>query len=79
MEAYSPFVTKGSYLIVFDTIIEHLPDDLYPDRPWGKGDNPETAVIDFLNNNNRFVIDKTITDKLLITVAPGGYLKCVQD
>ncbi len=79
MKAYSPFVTKGSYLIVFDTIIEHLPDDLYPDRPWGKGDNPETAVIDFLNNNNRFVIDKTITDKLLITVAPGGYLKCVQD
>ncbi|MBW2621745.1 MAG: cephalosporin hydroxylase family protein [Deltaproteobacteria bacterium] len=79
MELYSSFVTRGSYLIVFDTIIERLPDDLYPDRPWGKGDNPETAVSNFLKKNERFVIDTVITDKLLITVAPGGYLKCIKD
>ena len=77
LEIYSPLVTKGSYLIVFDTIIEDMPDDMFPDRPWGKGNNPKTAVWEFLNNNKRFEIDKMIENKLLITVAPGGYLKCI--
>ena len=75
---YSPLVTKGSYLVVFDTIIEDMPDDFFPDRPWGKGNNPKTAVWEFLKTNDRFVVDKEIENKLLITVAPGGYLKCVK-
>lgn len=79
LELYSPLVSPGSYLVVFDTIIEDLPDDFFPDRPWGKGNNPKTAVWEFLKKNDRFVIDKDLENKLLITVAPDGYLKCVKD
>ena len=79
LQLYSPLVTKGSYLVVFDTIIEDMPEDFFLDRPWGKGNNPKTAVWDFLKSNDRFEIDKEIENKLLITVAPDGYLKCVSD
>ena len=79
LELYSPLVSAGSYLVVFDTIIEDMPEDHFLDRPWGKGNNPKTAVWEFLKKNDRFVIDKEIENKLLITVAPDGYLKCVKD
>jgi len=79
MELYSPLVKKGSYLVVFDTVIEDMPDEFWQDRPWGKGHNPKTAVWEFLKTNDRFEIDKEIENKLLITVAPDGYLKCVKD
>lgn len=79
MELYSPLVGKGSYLLVFDTVIEGMPADFFPDRPWGKGNNPMTAVQEFLKKSDRFEIDREIENKLLITVAPGGYLKCVKD
>jgi cephalosporin hydroxylase len=79
LKFYSPLVTKGSYLVVFDTIIEDMPEDFFPDKPWGRGNNPKTAVHEFLRTNKRFVIDKEIENKLLITVAPDGYLKCVGD
>lgn len=73
---YSPFVTLGNYLVVFDTLIEDMPDDLMnPDRPWGKGNNPKTAVHEYLKTHPEFEIDKSIQSKLLITVAPDGYLK----
>jgi cephalosporin hydroxylase len=76
---YSGLVTKGSYLVVFDTIVEDMPDNSFPDRPWGKGNNPKTAVREFLKSNDRFVVDKEIENKLLITVAPDGYLKCIKE
>lgn len=79
LELYSPLVTKGSYLVVFDTIIEDMPEDFFPHRPWGKGNNPKTAVEEFLKANDRFVIDKEIENKSLITVAPDGYLKCIKN
>lgn len=79
LELYSDFVTKGSYLVVFDTVIEDMPDDFFNDRPWGKGNNPKTAVWNFLKNSDRFKIDNDIENKLLITVAPDGYLKCIKD
>lgn len=79
LKLYSPLVTKGSYLVVFDTIIEDMPEDFFPDRPWGKGNNPKTAVREFLKTNDRFEIDKELENKLLITVAPDGYLKCIKD
>jgi len=75
LEFYSPLVTKDSYLVVFDTIIEDMPEDFFPDRPWGKGNNPKTAVWEFLKTNDRFEIDKEMENKLLITVAPDGYLR----
>ena len=78
LELYSPFVTKGSYLVVFDTIVEDMPEGSFPDRPWDKGDNPKTAVWEFLKNDDNFDIDKNIQNKLLITVAPDGYLKRIK-
>jgi cephalosporin hydroxylase len=77
LELYSPLVTPGSYLVVFDTVIEDMPPDAFPDRPWGRGDNPKTAVHEFLARSDRFEIDKEISDKLLMTVAPDGYLRCI--
>jgi cephalosporin hydroxylase len=79
LQLYSPLVTKGSYLVVFDTIIEDMPEDFCSDRPWSWGNNPKTAVWEFLKTTDRFEIDKQIENKLLITVAPGGYLKCIKD
>jgi cephalosporin hydroxylase len=77
LELYSPLVTKGSYLIVYDTLVEHMPEDMYPNRPWGRGDNPLTAVREFLSRNADFEVDREVDGKLLITVAPGGYLRRV--
>lgn len=78
LELYSPLVSKNCYLLVMDTVIDDMPDDYFPDRPWGKGDNPKTAVHEFLKKSDRFEIDEAIHNKLLITVAPDGYLKCIK-
>jgi cephalosporin hydroxylase len=78
LNLYAPFVSLGSYLIAFDTIVEDLPAQLIQDRPWSKGNNPKTAVWEFLKNNDHFEVDTQIDDKLLISVAPQGYLKRVK-
>jgi cephalosporin hydroxylase len=78
LDLYSPLVTKDSYLVVFDTLIEDLPDDLFTGRPWGKGDNPKTAVHEFLKANDRFEVDRVLQAKLVFTTAPDGYLRCVR-
>lgn len=77
LKAYADLTAVGSYCVVFDTLVEDLPDDMYPDRPWGVGNNPKTAVFEFLKTHDEFVIDKEIENKLLITVAPDGFLKRV--
>ncbi len=79
LKFYSKLVSKDSYLVVFDTVIEDMAKNSFPDRDWDKGNNPKTAVWEFLKNNNRFEIDKEIENKLSITVAPDGYLKCIKD
>lgn len=78
LRLYSPFVKKGSYIVVFDTAIEDMPQSYFNDKPWGKGSNAKTAVYSFLKENKRFEIDKKIDAKLLISVAPDGYLKCIK-
>ena len=87
LEAYAPLVTPGSYCIVFDTVIEDLGELPVPDRPWGQGNSPKTAVREYLacladegrtaadGMPLRLEVDETIENKLLITVAPQGYLK----
>jgi cephalosporin hydroxylase len=87
LEAYAPITSKGSYCCVFDTVIEDMPEDMFLDRPWSKGDNPKTAVREYLRllkEDGRkatdgaplnFEADKSIENKLLITVAPDGYLR----
>ncbi|WCH22654.1 cephalosporin hydroxylase family protein [Aeromonas salmonicida] len=78
LEAYAPLVSKGSYCIVFDSVIEHMPDEFCQGRPWGKGNNPKTAVWQYLNEHDQFVIDTAIPAKLQITVAPDGFLKRIK-
>jgi len=79
LQVYSPLIKKDGYLVVFDTVIEEMPDGSIQDRPWGRGNSPGTAVQACLSSNDRFVVDREIDGKLLITAAPGGYLKCVAD
>ena len=75
LHLYAPFVTKNSWIVVFDTIVEDMPDDYLPGRPWKKGNNPSTAVDAFLKNNPNFSIQQEMDQKLLISVARRGYLK----
>jgi cephalosporin hydroxylase len=75
LEAYAPLVSTGSFCVVFDTIVEDMPPGSFPNRPWDQGDNPKTAVWEYLKSNSNFVIDKEVESRLLITVAPDGYLK----
>jgi len=77
LQAYAPLTSVGSYCVVFDTIVEDLAADMFPHRPWGHGNNPKTAVWQYLKTHPEFMIDKSIQHKLLITVAPDGYLKRV--
>ena len=77
LEAYAPLTSVGSYCVVFDTIVEDLPPDMYPDRPWGPGNSPKTAVRQYLTSHPEFTIDKQVDHKLLISVAPSGYLRRV--
>lgn len=78
LQLYAPLVTAGSYCVVLDTIIEDLPDEAYPDRPWGKGNSPKTAVWEFVKSDPRFAIDSELESKLLMTSAPDGWLKRVR-
>ncbi len=77
LQAYAPLTSVGSYCVVFDTFVEDMPADLFPNRPWGPGDNPKTAVWEYIKSHPEFEIDKSIQHKLLITVAPDGYLRRV--
>ncbi len=78
LEAYAPLTSVGSYCVVFDSIVEDLPDDMYPDRPWGPGNNPKTALWDYVERHPEFEIDKQMFEKLLISVCPDGFLKRIK-
>jgi cephalosporin hydroxylase len=75
LREYGPLVTRDSYLMVFDTVIEQLPEDAFPDKPWSRGNNPATAVEDYLSEDDRFEVDASVDARLLLSYAPGGYLK----
>lgn len=89
LEAYAPLVSEGSYCCVFDSMVEDLPDALFADKAWGVGDNPKTAVHAYLRRLQekprlatdgrplRLEIDHELQEKLLITVAPDGFLRRV--
>jgi len=78
LNLYAPFVSKNSYLVVFDTIVEDYPKGSIKDRPWDTGNNPKTAVHQFIKENESFIIDQKIDNKLLISVSPNGYLKRIK-
>ena len=77
LRLYAPLVTAGSYCVVFDGVIEDMPDGFYSDRRWGPGNNPKTAVREFLKSNGNFIVDEDIENKLVVTAAPSGYLRRV--
>jgi len=75
LQAYAPLVTPGSYCVVFDTFVQDMPPGFFADRPWDVGNNPKTAVAQFLHNHSEFEIDHTLQSKLMVTVAPDGFLR----
>lgn len=78
LRSYGTMTTVDSYCVVFDTFVEDMPPKYFADRPWDKGNSPKTAVKAFMKEDYRFVIDEPLDQKLLITVAPSGYLKRVK-
>jgi cephalosporin hydroxylase len=78
LEAYAPLTTVGSYCVVFDTIVENLPEELSVDRPWGPGNNPMTAARRYLRDHPEFEVDRRVDNKLMISVTPEGYLRRVR-
>lgn len=79
LQLYSPLIGKGYYLICGDTIIEDIPEQKHRPRPWGPGNNPKTALDQFLKENDRFIVDSTLGNKLLFSCNPGGYLVCIKE
>ncbi|MGO9139671.1 MAG: CmcI family methyltransferase [Syntrophales bacterium] len=79
LRLYSEFIGKGYYIVCSDTIIEFIPEQKHRPRPWYPGNNTQTAVLEFLKKNDRFVIDESIDRKLLLTCMPRGFLKCIKD
>jgi cephalosporin hydroxylase len=79
LNIYAPLVTKGQFLIVSDTIVEDIPVQEHRPRPWGPGNNPKTALSEYLKMTDRFVVDKYTNEKLLLTFSADGYCECVKD
>lgn len=78
LQQYAPLVTVGNYLAVLDTVVEDMDQSLMGQRPWGRGNSPKTAVHEYLKTTDRFEIDRHIDNKLMVSVAPDGYLRCVK-
>ena len=75
LEAYAPLVSVGSYCVVMDTVVEDMPEDFFGNRSWGVGNSPKTAVGEFLKSHSEFEVDRSVENQILVTVAPGGYLR----
>jgi len=75
LDAYAGLVSSGSYCVVFDTFVEDMPKNFFSDRPWNVGDNPKTAVRQWLKGHPEFEIDRSMESKLQVTVAPEGFLR----
>lgn len=79
LELYAPLIGSGHYLVCGDTIIERLPEQPHRSRAWGKGNNPMTALNQFLAREDRFAIDHDYDDKLLFSCSPRGYLRALRN
>lgn len=75
LNAYAPLVSVGSYCVVFDSFVEDMPPHFFADRPWDVGNNPKTALREYLNTDPGLEIDTALQNKLMVTVAPDGFLK----
>lgn len=75
LDAYAPLVSKGSYCVVFDTFVDDMPPKFFADRPWDVGNNPKTATREWLKSHPDFTVDPAMESRLMVTVAPEGFLK----
>jgi cephalosporin hydroxylase len=75
LDAYAPLVSPGSYCVVFDTFVEDMPPHFFADRPWDVGNNPKTATRQWLASHADFSVDRSMESRLMVTVAPEGFLK----
>ena len=75
LDAYAPLVTPGSYCVVFDTFVEDMPPNFFLNRPWDVGNNPKTASREWLKSHPEFAVDSASESRLMVTVAPEGFLK----
>lgn len=78
LDAYCRLVSVGSYCVVFDTFVEDMPKAFFQDRPWDSGNNPKTAVREWLARNSNFEVDASYQNRLMVTVAPEGFLRRIQ-
>ena len=78
LNLYSSLISKNSYCIVFDTIVEKMDSEFSKNRPWNKKNSPQSAIQKFLKRNNNFVVDNTIDKKIILSMAPGGFLKKIK-
>ena len=78
LELYGSLVSKNSYCIVFDTVVAKMDSGFSKDRPWNKKNSPQSAKEKFLKTNKNFIIDYSIDKKLLLSMAPGGFLKKIK-
>jgi cephalosporin hydroxylase len=77
LHAYAPLVSRGSYCVVFDTFVQNMPTGFFANRPWDVDNNPMTAVEAYLERHSEFEVDAEIQNKLMVTVAPNGFLRKV--
>jgi cephalosporin hydroxylase len=83
LEAYSPFVTKDSYIVATDGSMKYLYDAPRGKREWS-WDNPTDAALEFVAKNPEFVVEQPewmfneseLTE--VITHWPCAYLKRVE-
>ena len=78
LNLYSSLISKNSYCIVFDTIVEKMDSEFSKNRPWNKKNSPQSAIQKFLKRNKNFIVDKTIDKKIILSMAPGGFLKKIK-
>lgn len=82
LKAYAPLVSKDCYLVVWDSGIEDLSEEANKSveklRPWGKGNNPKTAMLEYLESldekNISFEINRALRAKIGISAASDAFL-----
>lgn len=76
--AYGPLVSPGCYMVVADTLVGHVTEENAPrkrSKVWFKGDEPLSALQDYMAETDRFEVDEVLNGKLVLSSSPGGYLR----
>lgn len=72
LNAYAEFVSPGCSLLVLDTVIDDLIP--YPERSWGPGSSPKSAVIDYMKSHSADFKKLSKFEAISkLTVAPHGF------